>query len=581
MTRFVSIAPCFPTQNVGTPRNDFISTGSRNDTIDAGAGSDTVFAGAGNDTLIYRVGENKGARDFYDGGVGRDTLRLELTGEEWASKDVQADVARFLSHLGAWYNALPNCLGLSLPFCFSAFGLKVTGIEKLEVVVDGVVLNPFDEAVTARADLLVVTESAGGSVDLLANDAVPDRAAQVQLLSPSTLGTVSLLQTLLPATQTAVLGFTPGASLEALRAGEIREEVISYRVTDVDGDTSVSTVKIRVIGENDRATIATDGVQDVIVAEQSCSTGGDLVASGKLLVSDVDGGEAVLATPAAPLTVVGAVSTHQGQFGTFTVDAATGAWSYALQLTAAQEASLGEDDVALDTLTVFSLDGTASFDVTVKVVGGQVLTFADGTTVIDGTDGDDVVKVGTGNQAVLAGAGDDWIETGAGDDTICGGAGNDRITGEGGNDSILGGDGDDTIFGVKGSDTIYGGFGNDRILGSVSSDFLSGGFGDDLFVYKLSDYDATATDTIRGGEGTDEVRMEANLGTDPSAALAAIEATIADYFASDFETTDFLFDDLLPAIGTMSVRSVESFTIFNEDAGGQAYVFTAAGMFVV
>ena len=81
----------------GTAKSDDLKGTSRNDVLDGGAGSDTIDAGSGNDLLIYRLSENTGARDRYDGRSGVDTLRLEFTAAEWARADVRADITRFMT----------------------------------------------------------------------------------------------------------------------------------------------------------------------------------------------------------------------------------------------------------------------------------------------------------------------------------------------------------------------------------------------------------------------------------------------------------------------------------------------------
>ena len=42
------------------------------------------------------MSENVHSVDLYDGGSGTDTLRLELTGAEWANDAAKAEVAAFL-----------------------------------------------------------------------------------------------------------------------------------------------------------------------------------------------------------------------------------------------------------------------------------------------------------------------------------------------------------------------------------------------------------------------------------------------------------------------------------------------------
>ncbi|RTL61589.1 MAG: tandem-95 repeat protein [Hyphomicrobiales bacterium] len=340
--------------------NDFIDSGAGDDVLDAGGGSDTVFAGAGNDVFIHRIGENAGARDYYDGGTGTDTLRLVLTEAEWASASVRADITAFLNNLASATNqSLAGC-GLSTPFTFSSTNLTVVNIEKLEVYVAGVKIDLSNRTVKASADVLATNEDAtGATVDLLANDTVAQRVLSIKLLSSSTLGTVQFTPSLDGAVQTAVLSFTPGAALQALSATETATETLTYQVTDVYGVSTTSTVTITVKGLNDAATITLDTSvpDDRAVTEAGVGTTGDASASGKLLVSDVDHGEAKFQTP----------SSLTGTYGTFTFDATTGKWSYTLDQAKADPLAAGEK--ATDTLTVMSYDGTASSNIVVTITG--------------------------------------------------------------------------------------------------------------------------------------------------------------------------------------------------------------------
>ncbi|MCE3231518.1 MAG: hypothetical protein K0R52_1446, partial [Alphaproteobacteria bacterium] len=67
----------------GTLDKDLISGGKGDDIIDAGKGDDTVMAGDGNDVIIHNINDNVGARDYYDGGTGGDTLQLVVTQEQY------------------------------------------------------------------------------------------------------------------------------------------------------------------------------------------------------------------------------------------------------------------------------------------------------------------------------------------------------------------------------------------------------------------------------------------------------------------------------------------------------------------
>jgi VCBS repeat-containing protein len=89
------------------------------------------------------------------------------------------------------------------------------------------------------------------------------------------------------------------------------------------------------------------------------STLGTPGASGDLDVSDVDSGEAGFQA-AASLT---------GAFGDFTFNAVNGKWTYTLDQGKAD--SLTENQPATDTLTVKSLDGTASNTITANITGAN------------------------------------------------------------------------------------------------------------------------------------------------------------------------------------------------------------------
>jgi VCBS repeat-containing protein len=107
---------------------DLLFGGDDNDTLNGGSGSDVVSGDSGNDTLVYRLAENVGSLDLYEGGAGNDTLRLELTAAEWAMASTKADVADFLAtpgHLVTW-----------------SAGLVSHGFENLVLVVDGQVVDP-------------------------------------------------------------------------------------------------------------------------------------------------------------------------------------------------------------------------------------------------------------------------------------------------------------------------------------------------------------------------------------------------------------------------------------------------------
>ena len=78
--------------------------------------------------------------DTYNGGSGVDTLRLVLTRAEWMSEALQSDIANYLVFMAA--NTEADGQATNAQFAFSAFGLTVAKIEKLQVSVDGVSIDP-------------------------------------------------------------------------------------------------------------------------------------------------------------------------------------------------------------------------------------------------------------------------------------------------------------------------------------------------------------------------------------------------------------------------------------------------------
>src|SRR6185369_2147935 len=83
-----------------------------------------------------------------------------------------------------------------------------------------------------------------------------------------------------------------------------------------------------------------------------------------------------------------------GTYGAFTFDAASGAWTYAVDPARAVTQALAPGELATETLTVTSLDGTASETITVTITGtssiatiaGSATGAAGGTLVV--SDGD-------------------------------------------------------------------------------------------------------------------------------------------------------------------------------------------------
>ncbi|SEI16964.1 T1SS-143 domain-containing protein/type I secretion C-terminal target domain (VC_A0849 subclass) [Rhizobium tibeticum] len=143
------------------------------------------------------------------------------------------------------------------------------------------------------------------------------------------------------------------ANVQALTNGQKVYDTLT--VTSADG-TAQQEIKVTITGSNDTATI--DGTKTGSIVEDT-STG----ITGTLSVSDVDSGEARFETPKN--------SSLEGKYGDFTFNAATGTWTYKLDNQSNAVQSLKAGEVATDTLTVKSFDGTATETITVTVTGAN------------------------------------------------------------------------------------------------------------------------------------------------------------------------------------------------------------------
>ncbi|MEY9780213.1 VCBS domain-containing protein [Sinorhizobium fredii] len=164
------------------------------------------------------------------------------------------------------------------------------------------------------------------------------------------------------------------AATQALKQGQPVSDTLT--VTSLDGTASHAIV-VNIAGGNDAAAIVVDAIaaDDRSVSEAGLAGNGDPDASGTLSVSDVDAGEAVFAAPAA----------LDGVYGSFSFDPATGTWTYTLDNDRAATQSLKQGQPVSDTLTVTSLDGTASHAIVVNITGGNDAA----AIVVDATVADD------------------------------------------------------------------------------------------------------------------------------------------------------------------------------------------------
>ncbi|MCP3733423.1 Ig-like domain-containing protein [Sphingomonas sp. RP10(2022)] len=381
---------------LGGAGNDILDGGLGNDYLDGGAGFDTVLGGLGNDTLAYRLADHGPAakglftpQDNYDGGSNTDTLRLIFTRDEWLRSDVQADVARYVAFLEAEAKSLLGQLSARLgtneyygTFQFDAFDLTVSRVEKFEVVVDGLLLDPREEAAIARADAITTDEDhASLSFNLLANDSVPDLVRSVTV-GTAAHGTVVLTQNYTdPANPVANVVYTPNAAYyQYLAQGEKAIDTFTYTVTDADGDVSTATVTVTITGNNDGPAIVS-GTYTGVVVEDAAAT---LASTGAITFSDVDLTDThTVSVGAARVAVTGAIPAGfapAGGFGTLTANVVENTtdqnnqgtinWRFAADNASVQKLAAGQVATQVYTLTLTDKFGaTTTQDVTITLTG--------------------------------------------------------------------------------------------------------------------------------------------------------------------------------------------------------------------
>jgi VCBS repeat-containing protein len=156
------------------------------------------------------------------------------------------------------------------------------------------------------------------------------------------------------------------ATAQALAAGEAKTETFAVVVTDDKGATATQNVVVTVTGSNDAPVISTTTTATGAVVED-----GALSATGTVASSDVD--------------VTGKTATYTGSkagtYGSFTIDAATGAWKYDLNNASHQNLDEGEVKTEVFTVTVTDDKGaTATQNVTVTVTGTNDLPVVSATS---------------------------------------------------------------------------------------------------------------------------------------------------------------------------------------------------------
>ncbi|WP_418147726.1 VCBS domain-containing protein [Variovorax paradoxus] len=436
----------------GGAGNDSLNGGAGNDTLDGGSGSDQLNGGSGADTLIYNVSENAaaGTSDVYTGGAGVDTLQLQFTRTQWLEASTQTQIAAYLTHLAAVTNArtgeVSNGSASDFVFSFGSSTLTVQMTEVLRVFVDGVEVNPANEAVKALGDTGATTEDGSGiQVHVLQNDLVPDLVKSLALASAPAHGTATLVQPAMGDPSTWYFQYQPHtADFQYLAAGESATDTFSYEVMDADGGTGLATVTVTITGTNDGPVITAQDLAGAV--SEQIAPAGTLSDSGVIGFSDLDLSDVhlVSATGTPVGSVLGSLTAVRNADTTGTGTGGQITWTYTVDATAVEYLAAGQTRVESFTITVNDQHGgivTRQIDVTITgtndapTIGtadaaaavaedAATPTLGDsGTITFDDVDLSDAhsVSVAAGPGNTLGGvltAGVSDVATGAGDGTV-------------------------------------------------------------------------------------------------------------------------------------------------------------------
>ena len=401
-----------------------ITTGDGTGIVRSGAGDDLVNLGGGADEAVYTMADNINGTDVdvYQGGNGVDTLTLNFTNAEWLNPLVQTDIANYLAFQADQTDPSTSEAD-SAVFQFTAFNLSASEFEAINVIVDGVVLDPNAVAFDDTAGLNEDDTNTLLTSSVLSNDLeVGTLAYSVKLISGPDEGVL----TFNPGTSGAPDGsysFDPNDDFEDLAKGQTRDVSFVYEVEDAFHGPNQATVTITVTGTNDVAVITAEDLAGAVTELVTPTVGGNLSDSGTISFSDVDLTDAHLVsasgTPVGtPLGSLAAVldsdTTGTGTGGQLT-------WTYMVADAAVEYLAARQTKVESFTITLNDQNGgvvTKQIDVTITgtndapvVTSANTLAYTenDAATAVNAgitvTDVDDVnllgatVSISSGHQS--------------------------------------------------------------------------------------------------------------------------------------------------------------------------------------
>ena len=314
------------------------------------------------------------------------------------------------------------------------------------------------------------------------------------------------------------------AALAEIQDGWNRQLSYQIEVTDDHSSPLRTNLRLTFSGSNDVAVIGNPSDASV-TEDQNVGTDGMLTAIGTITISDRDYSESRFASGELTGSFGGALSIDPS--GTDNGDGST-TYEFTYKIANSSVQTLSPSDLRGDLFTVYSLDGSASKNVSIAINGfnnditgtdaGEQLFGGDGPDEIRGLGGDDAIfggkgddrlYGGDGNDYLLGQDGNDYLEAGTGISALDGGAGNDTIIGSDSSDTVAGGDGNDIVYGGGTGDEIHGGAGDDRLYGGDGDDYLLGEDGNDYLEA------GTGISALDGGAGNDTI-----IGSDSSDTVA-------------------------------------------------------------
>jgi Ca2+-binding RTX toxin-like protein len=502
---------------VSSSSDDVLTGGAGNDTLTGNGDADTLSGGAGDDSLTGGSGS-----DSIDGGDGVDTAEFSDLAQA-----VDIDLAAGTASDGTDTDTLvgiENVIG-------SAQDDTLAGdaADNLLNGGDGTDTADFSASGAGIVASLFDGTAAGDGDDTLADIENLIGSANTDLLEGDNLA--NLIQ-----------GGAGGDTIEAgsgddTLAGGDGDDSLDGGADADTADFSGSAAAVTVDLANGTATGEGNDTLTDIEAVTGSANADTLTGSAAGDTLDGGAGDDLLTGAAGADSLVGGDGTDTADFSDLaqavTVDLAAGTAS---------------DGTDTDTLSgVENVTGTAQADALTGDDVANVLSGGAGTDTLSGAGGDDVLNGEAGNDRLAGGEGDDTLDGGDGIDTADFGAAAAGVavdlaggtaTGEG-TDQLI------SIERVEGSaqaDSITGDDDANTLSGAAGDDTLIGAGGDDRFGYASIQND---NDTIFGGDGTDELRLDLLDGDGSAVSIA------------DDGNGDVLVDMTVPLVQTALLDGVE------------------------